>query len=168
MIIRPMTPDDLEAVGRVHVASWRAGFIQAMPPHVLAELKEVDFVDRWRKHLVQPGRTNLLCEVEQTAAGFVAFGANRDEATPALQTGEVYAIYLAPEFWNRGLGQALLARAHADLRASGFTDVTLWVLTRNDRARRFYEIAGYSLDGGEKVVKDCACDLPHIRYRRDL
>jgi L-amino acid N-acyltransferase YncA len=47
-------------------------------------------------------------------------------------------------------GRALFARAVADLRARGFEAATLWVLRDNQRARRFYEAAGWRLDGSPK------------------
>jgi ribosomal protein S18 acetylase RimI-like enzyme len=58
--------------------------------------------------------------------------------------------------------------AVGDLRSRGFRTATLWVLESNDRARRFYELAGWKPDGttaSERI--DCAL-LPTVRYRTDL
>jgi hypothetical protein len=46
--------------------------------------------------------------------------------------------------------------------------VTLWVLEANDRARRFYEIAGFLPDGSRKPADlPGGVRLPELRYRLD-
>ena len=50
----------------------------------------------------------------------------------------------------------------------GSTGVTLWVLTSNDRARRFYSRHGWQLDGATKVVELDGVTLSEVRYKREL
>ena len=45
---------------------------------------------------------------------------------------------------------------------------TLWVLEENERARRFYEIAGMRPDGARKVEVFEGAALPHVRYALPL
>ena len=52
--------------------------------------------------------------------------------------------------------------ARTDL-ASGFRDVTLWVLEENWNARRFYEKYGFHLDGGTRRYPKT--QVPEVRYR---
>jgi hypothetical protein len=51
------------------------------------------------------------------------------------------------------------------LRADGFEEAVLWVLDDNPRARRFYELAGWRLNGA--VKEDTFLDTPvrEVRYR---
>ncbi|TMD25492.1 MAG: GNAT family N-acetyltransferase, partial [Chloroflexi bacterium] len=44
----------------------------------------------------------------------------------------------------------------------------LWVFAANDRARRFYERAGWRLDGGTRTWEASGAALPVVRYRLDL
>lgn len=53
--------------------------------------------------------------------------------------------------WGTGRGRALLAAAEERLRGDGFDEAVLWVLAGNDRARRFYEAAGWAHDGSVRV-----------------
>jgi hypothetical protein len=57
----------------------------------------------------------------------------------------------------------------AGLRARGFEPITLWVLEKNERARRFYEIAGWTLDEGSATAvpgqEALAEPLLEVRYR---
>ena len=55
------------------------------------------------------------------------------------------------------------------LCAEGYHSATLWVLVTNDRARRFYEAAGWSRDGAEKTERiGGAASITEVRYRRPL
>ncbi|HET7235665.1 MAG TPA: GNAT family N-acetyltransferase, partial [Actinomycetota bacterium] len=90
------------------------------------------------------------------------------DADATERTGEVYAIYLDPDRVGTGLGRQLFERAVGDLRDRGFSSVTLWVLQTNERARRFYEVAGWAPDGASSSERvDCEM-RPTIRYRVDL
>lgn len=99
--------------------------------------------------------------------GMAATGSARDSDASAT-TGELEAIYLAPEAIGRGIGRALHDRALADLRERGFTEATLWVLRENQRARRFYEAAGWQADGETKDEERPGGTLHEIRYRRPI
>jgi ribosomal protein S18 acetylase RimI-like enzyme len=98
--------------------------------------------------------------------GWISVGRSRDpDAGPG--TGEVWAVYVAPEHWGRGAGRALWERGATQLSASGFADITLWVFKENRRARRFYEAAGFAPDAGhEKVTELGGASIPEIRLRR--
>jgi GNAT superfamily N-acetyltransferase len=69
----------------------------------------------------------------------------------SIAIGELYAIYLDPQCWGQGLGRKLLAHATRRLLSHGYSIAILWVLESNRRARRFYEIAGWTLDGATKL-----------------
>jgi hypothetical protein len=85
----------------------------------------------------------------------------------AGETGEVYAIYLAPAAWSTGAGRALMDTALNGLRAGGYQRVVLWVLTGNARARRFYEKAGFAPDGATNVLAALG-GVEELRYARPL
>ncbi len=95
--------------------------------------------------------------------GYVFFGTARDEDVPA-GTAEIYAIYVHPDAFSTGAGRALMDAALADLGDE--VPVVLWVLTANDRARRFYARAGFEPDGAEKDADMPGGTLPEMRYRR--
>lgn len=58
------------------------------------------------------------------------------------------------------------AREH--LSNSGFEGARLWVMDRNDRARRFYELDGWRVDGAARVDTIGDMTVSEVRYRRDL
>src|SRR3972149_10262017 len=98
-------------------------------------------------HAMAPARRPGVAEANDQIVGFVASGTARDDTANPL-TGEVYAIYVLPDCWDRGVGRTLLAHAEHDLLSHGYADAVLWVLGANQRARTFYEMAGWPADGG--------------------
>jgi RimJ/RimL family protein N-acetyltransferase len=58
-------------------------------------------------------------------------------------------------------------RVLARSAAAGYSSITLWVLRDNERARRFYERAGFAPDGATHVLTALAGVL-ELRYHRAL
>ena len=69
---------------------------------------------------------------------------------------------------GKGLGKALLRKVIKDLRNSNFRECTVWVLTNNERAKRFYERAGFVADHNEETFVLNEHPLHETRYRLDL
>src|SRR5438552_1457111 len=72
------------------------------------------------------------------------------DAAAAPGTAEIYAVYLEPERVGSGVGRELFGTAVRNLRHVGFSRALLWVLESNDRARRFYGSAGWTMDDAVK------------------
>jgi GNAT superfamily N-acetyltransferase len=74
----------------------------------------------------------------------------------------------APDAWGTGAGRALMGSVVTELARAGYADVILWVLDANDRARRFYALAGWAEDGASKTDGSRGFDITEVRYRRTL
>jgi len=166
--VRLASADDADTIGRIQVETWRAAYTGLMPDEIIAGF-DVEARQRlWREGLnrtPRPGSATFVVEDGGEVVGFASVGASRDEE--AEDEAELYAIYLHPSCWSRGLGRALLQRAEESMRASGFRGATLWVLEGNERAERFYRAAGWELDG-RKVDRFQGAAVSELRYRKRL
>ena len=161
--IRDGVPADAPALARTHVEAWEAAYRGQVPDDAIAAMTVERREEMWARHLAEPARGTLVVEGGDRAVGFAMFGPAEDE-TLGPATGEVYGIYLLPEAIGTGTGRDLFARVTDRLRAAGFTSAILWVLETNDRARRFYEAAGWRWDGTTSAHRfDCA-ERPIVRY----
>ncbi|MBM7493085.1 GNAT superfamily N-acetyltransferase [Micromonospora luteifusca] len=159
LTIRREEPDDAEAVARVHVHGWQAGYAGFMPDEVLGRLNVTAWAQRRRDvGTADPEHpfTTLLAEVDGLVVGFTTFGPyrrnqDRDDLDPTV--GEVVALYVEPSCWGDGTATALLAAARAGLSERGWTGFRAWVLADNRRARRFCERAGLSADGEQSTYQ---------------
>jgi len=186
-------PDDAEQVERLRVAGWQAAYRGILPDDYLDRMR-VDGERRRLHMIEQAAaaqkaaareaatpeaamregaagrRTAPAVVVESVAVqanaivGWVVGGRCRDADRPGPQHGEIYAIYVLPEWWGRGAGRLLMAHAIRALTEAGRSDITLWVLEANQRARRFYVAAGFSPDGSHQVL-DLGGPVTEVRYR---
>ncbi|MGZ8706828.1 MAG: N-acetyltransferase family protein [Gaiellaceae bacterium] len=158
-MIRPGTPDDAEGVARVHVETWQAAYARALPREQLQALSVEEAVERSRHW-----PPTFVAERDGEILGFVSVGTSRDPATD----GELFAIYVHPEQWGTGVGRALIEAGEEELRRLGHQDAVLWVLDDNPRARRFYELAGWSVDGTAREIHIFGFDVAEVRYAKRL
>ena len=61
-------------------------------------------------------------------------------------TGQLTTLYLAPDTWGAGTGRALHDATLERLATAGFDSAVVWMLSTNDRARRFYHRQGWARD----------------------
>ena len=153
----------------MHVASWRHAYRGLLPDEYLDRLSVEEREKTRREHLEEPSSEwgTLVADHGGRVVGFSAYGPSHDDDAPPA-TGEVPAIYLDPDVIGTGVGRELLAETIVALRAAGFTRATLWVLEGNDRARRFYEKAGWVWDGSVSSHSFGSVTEAVVRYAIDL
>lgn len=169
--IRPATMHDAAAIADVHVRSWQSAYRGMLPQDYLDRLDPADRLPLWRGWLADPDRSRwdvLVADTGDGVCGFSSFGPTRDEDQDPGHVADVRAIYLAPASMGKGVGRALMTASVERLARIGYEQVTLWVLDVNERARRFYEIAGFRPDGASKLDDRDELHLTEVRYRRPL
>jgi ribosomal protein S18 acetylase RimI-like enzyme len=173
MKITPAVIEDANDIAAVQVRSWQAGYADIFEPAWLAALSVETRSKRWHDIIAANESHTAVSNHDGRLAGFVSFGKCRDNAV-GPDTGEIFALYMAPEIWGRGCGRALLSHAVQQLRAEGFASTSLWVLSANQRGIKFYEAAGFErVVGSEKVfelggrqVEEVAFTLPNRLAKR--
>ncbi len=166
--VRAATLDDVDALGRVHAASWRVAYAD-LGPGFLMTIEETERANVWERVLGDTTEHGdvFVSVVNGALNGFVNIRRTRDTTAPET-VGEVVALYVEPSGWSTGCGRALMEVAVDELAKRGFTEATLWVLEGNARARRFYEIAGWSPDGASLTEEWRTVQVTEVRYRRSL
>jgi len=190
--IRELTAADGPAVAEVRRASWQAAYTgiikQALLDQAAAQPSGLLRPAPWRRTVV------AVADGDHVAVGYAAFGPERSllasapivpragaaaaagqppsaprltEAGLAGQVGEVYALYVAPDWWSTGTGRSLMSCAVAALTEAGYERAVLWVLQANARARRFYEKAGWAPDGASNILAGLG-GVIEVRYCRPL
>jgi GNAT superfamily N-acetyltransferase len=171
-LVRSPEITDAQQIARTMNDSWRVGYRGLLSDAILDGLDDVRGTRRWVRWL-RHGYENAGLRAEFRVAtdaarqivGVSGFGADRDLPND-VNRGELWTLYVAPSHWGRGFGYALLRDAEEALAATGRRDLALWVLEGNDRARRFYERAGWRADDGMKPFGDSG--LREMRYRKQV
>ncbi len=147
---------DAPAIGEIHVRSWQAAYAGLIPEDFLARLSASSRAASWARRIGEGSGQVLVIEDDGIVAGFAAFG-----------PGQLYALYLLPEFWGRGLGRTLHDRVVEELTGDS---AVLWVLATNERAKAFYVRQGWVDDGARQTetIDDGRVTLEEMRFRRPL
>jgi len=161
--VRPARAQDAAAIAQVRFESWQGAYGELIAPRAFARFDRAAGAARWTERLATGAVRAYVADIDGTVVGFANYGPCRDDDLRAA--GELYAIYVRPEHWSAGIGRALLSAAVGSLSAR---PAVLWVLRDNRRARRFYELAGWSADGAAKDAELLGgLTLPEVRYRLD-
>jgi ribosomal protein S18 acetylase RimI-like enzyme len=167
--LRRGMPADAAVIAQVHARSWRATYTGLLPDAVMDDVvaSQPARIKRWRMWLANPKQRggSIVAELDGRLVGFVFWGPS-EGADAMPDVAEVYAIYLDPDAFGRGIGRSLFERAIGDIVAHGFRATVLWVLDTNTPARRFYEAAGWRPDGATKTEDRPGGRLQEVRYTR--
>lgn len=168
-LIRAMTADDCDAVAAVRIGGWRWAYAGLMPQAYLHAMSVEEDAARQRARLARPDSrvVNVVAERAGAVVGWGCFGPCRDQDVPD-GAGELYALYVAPEHVSTGVGRAVTRTLLERAADEGFPTLVLWVLKDNNRARRFYEKAGFAPDGAEEPFDVDGTPVPEVRYARRL
>jgi len=146
--IRPAKPSDAKAIARIHVETWRNTYAGVLPDAYLTGLSVDDRVAFWNRVLASRDR-GMTVVAEDEEAGVIGFGnagpARRDSLPRGSNwNGEIYTLYLLPDWHGQGIGRQLLESLLDRLKRLGKDHVMLWVLESNP-TRFFYEAMGAKL-----------------------
>lgn len=156
--------DDSYAIASAQVRSWQVAYADIFLPSYLDGLNVESRAERWRKILTANESTTYVARQDADVAGFVSFGKCRDEGA-SLNQGEIWALYVAPTHWGKRFGAALLESAILALKARGFAQISLWVLTKNLRGIGFYQYFGFiKVADSEKKFKLGGSELEEARF----
>ena len=167
MQIRQAGQGDASAIARVYVRSWQAAFAHVISQHYLDAMDPRREEPGWEALLGEarwPSAGVLIAEAEQGVVAFAGFRPAADTQAVA----EVGTFYALPEVWGTGIGKGLMVTMLKTLEEANYAQATLWVLEANERARRFYEAAGWHADGATEKDATGGVPLAKLRYRRDL
>jgi ribosomal protein S18 acetylase RimI-like enzyme len=144
-VIRPATPDDLAAIGRLGALLVRAHhdfdarrFIAATPQ------TEHGYASFLGKQLGNPGIVILVAEqggevLAYTYAGIEGY----DYMSLRGPAGILYDIVVDPGHRGRGLGRLLLDDTLTELEKRGAAQVVLSTAEQNEPAQRLFARAGF-------------------------
>jgi ribosomal protein S18 acetylase RimI-like enzyme len=137
--IRKALPQDADAIADVHHQAWRGAYAGIIPHRALNAMIGRRGV-QWWQNAIRRAATVLVIEIGGKIAGYATVGRNRARELP--QQGEIYELYLRPEYQGVGLGTRLFSAAREKLASHGLSGMVVWALEDNVNALTFYEGAG--------------------------
>lgn len=161
-MIRQAVLGDEDDLADVHVTTWQVAYAGIFPGDFLESMDKERRANWWRAYLDR-GDWAAVSVVERVI-GFCVAGASRDEDS----WGEIFSIYVHPDYWDGGHGAALLRTGENRLHELGFSRGMLWVLEDNLRARSFYEREGWTLATPFRIEEIGGVQVTEVRYETAL
>ena len=137
--IRQARVADAKSVAETHDEAWRTAYQGIIPGRELDRLIAKRGPGWWQGAIRKGSRISLLA-FGDTVAGYANYGHNR--ARSLCYEGEIYELYLRPEFQGLGFGRQLFMAARRDLAHSDLRSLVVWALADNEPAVEFYRALG--------------------------
>lgn len=137
--VRPATAQDVPDIAEVHRQSWLQAYTGLIPHRALLQMVERRGEAWWRRAVGGPS-TLLVLDVAGMVAGYTTVGLSRARSLP--QEGEIYELYLRPEYQGIGMGRILFGEARLLLKSLGCDGILAWCLEDSDHANRFFRRSG--------------------------
>ena len=137
--IRPARASDARPIARLDVETWRTTYAGLLSASYLVGLSERRREAGWRAVILrEPRDVRIAVDAGGIIRGFGSCGPNRGDRFFA---GEVFTLYVAPDWQNQGIGRRLVIALFRRLVTTGRRSAIVWVL-RDNPARFFYERLG--------------------------
>ena len=137
--IRRAKASDAAAVADTHDEAWRGAYQGVIPGVELEKLVTRRGADWWDSAIRKGSRIAILAFGDKVA-GYANYGRNR--ARSLFYDGEIYELYLRPEFQGLGFGRRLFSASRRDLLQTGLKSMVVWALSDNEGAVEFYRALG--------------------------
>ena len=136
--LRTAYPADAAGIARLDVETWQATYAGILGTPYLAGLSPARREAGWSSVIDRTPRDVHLALAGETIVGFGTCGASRSD--PDFP-GEIFTLYVAPDWQNQGIGRRLLLAMFAQLVDRGYNAAVIWVL-RENASRFFYQRLG--------------------------
>jgi ribosomal protein S18 acetylase RimI-like enzyme len=137
--IRRAKASDAAAVADTHDEAWRGAY-QGVIPGLELEKLVTRRGPAWWDSAIRKGSRIAILAFGDKVAGYANYGRNR--ARSLFYEGEIYELYLRPQYQGLGFGRRLFTSARRDLAQSGLKSLVVWALSDNDPAVEFYKALG--------------------------
>lgn len=142
--VREAHENDVEGIAKVRVDTWRATYRGIMPDDFIDGMSYKATAEMWRKSFWEnrkPGVAPFVAEyASEGIVGIAVCGPEQSQDT--VYRGEVYVLYVFPQYQRQGIGRALVVACVDYLvQQLGVETMLIWAAAESPY-RRFYESLG--------------------------
>lgn len=137
--LRAARTADCDALASIHSEAWLGAYRGVLHGVDLQKLISRRGAGWWRGALARGVDIKIL-SIADVPAGYATYGPCRLRNTG--MEGEIYELYLKPEYQGLGFGRLLFDHVRETLSARSLPGVAVQVLSDNEPARAFYKAVG--------------------------
>ncbi|WP_417712267.1 GNAT family N-acetyltransferase [Roseibium aggregatum] len=140
--LRAARTADCEALAGIHSEAWLGAYRGVLHGVDLQKMISRRGSTWWRGALARGVDIKIL-SIAEIPAGYATYGPCRLNGTG--MDGEIYELYLKPEYQGLGFGRVLFQNVRETLAAKNMPGLAVQVLSANESARAFYKAVGGKL-----------------------
>lgn len=133
------TRKDAKGIAHVKVMTWQATYKGILKDDYLKNMAVKPIRRSYSKWIGTDHATVMVLEDEGRVVGYASGGEARSEDHHGY--GEIYALYVLPEYQGDGRGESLMYYMVQALRLRGYNDLVIWCLSKNP-SQGFYKRLG--------------------------
>ena len=141
MQLRLAQVNDAPRLAQLHVDTWQAAYRGIVPDAYLAQFTCEKREQAFRRALEAKTEETYLLEENESVVAILTIGASRDADLDHARCGELWGIYIAPAYWRRGLGKAVMCEGLRRLKRMGATKA--FVGSYSPEAHALYASVGF-------------------------
>lgn len=152
--IRRATSEDTSLLADLGARAFAVTFEKDNTPEDMADYLETNFNhEKIAAELADANSTFFIAEVEQEACGYAKLKEGElPQGISNSKTIELERLYTLPEYFGKGVGEALMKACFDAAKQTGFEAVWLGVWEHNQRAIAFYRKIGFH-EVGDKIFQ---------------
>lgn len=135
--VRRARTDDAKSLASIFARTWWSAYAGIIPAMPLARMIQKRDEAWWRKS-INSESCLLVIQVSRDLAGYATCGAARSNG----MRGEIFELYISPEYQGMSLGEHLFEACRYHLDQRGLRGLTVWALSDNAGAAAFYRRCG--------------------------
>jgi ribosomal protein S18 acetylase RimI-like enzyme len=154
--VRRARISDAPALAGIFRDTWRSTYRGVIPHNHLENMIRTRGTARWRSS-IRAGEMTLILGFEGKNIGYATCGTARSRGA---HKGEIYEIYLLPDYQGVGFGQYLFEACRYRLDERRLKGLLVWALAENTGAVHFYWqlggrplVSAYERIGGVRLEK---------------
>ena len=163
-MIRKMELEDAARAAEICVLEWRNAYRGIISDAVLFEKNWISQrIAQFEAFTDNPFQENYVFD-DGIIKAFSIIGPCRDK--DKTDSYELWGLYVDHSMHNKGIGTQMIAFCEGRARELAHSEVVLWTLEENRKARDFYENRGYTPDGSKKFIEKY--QVNEVRYSKKL
>ena len=165
--IRRAELDDVPAIALISYQTWPHTYRGMISEEKINSRTIETITETWKQilSLPLPKAGTLVAFHDESIIAYSRFYPSRDIDDDQDKVATIGSIYVLPAFQHQGVGRSLMQGILEIAKIQGFIEVTLHVLTANERARKFYEYLGWEQDLDPIIENSDEDPTPKVRYR---
>jgi ribosomal protein S18 acetylase RimI-like enzyme len=155
--IRQTKAEDNEAIAAISIKCWQDAYKDVFPKGLLDNLSLEERLKQRLNWFNSPNKYSIVALSEDKIIGFCDYGESR---RPQFAPGEIYSLYVLPEYKGFGIGKFLSLKAMEHLSSVNLAPFIVTTLEVNTPAHKFYEKLGFKeishimTEVGDKLYKE--------------